>query len=353
MTTGSPARQSLMAAWEGHPTRRVFRRTLESIAVFQQQMVTWCVAAGLTAWAASASAGLEEDFQALAAAEWGQSDTAARSIERAVVAATGDEAARKDFETRLAQLITGTASRPAKCFACQKLALIGTKDCVPALAGLLTDGELSHMARWALEAIPDPAAVAALRDALPKVNGAVKVGVINSLGVRRDEQSVAILAAALGDSDNRVVAAAAAALAKIGAADAVRALFDFRTRAPATIRDGLSVACVEAAENLARSGEKGEAARRFEELLAPTEPPWIQLAAFRGLIAAEPEKAYDRVITALQGDDAERRAAAGETIGTLQDPRRWARFGRPLRCSSSAFSVGEGTRRGTTPLSRR
>ena len=46
------------------------------------------------------------------------------------------------------------------------------------------------MARYALERIPAAAAAAALRDALPKLTGTLKVGVIGSLGVRRDAASV-------------------------------------------------------------------------------------------------------------------------------------------------------------------
>jgi len=291
--------------------------------VFRQRMTTWCLAAVLTGWGASARAGLDEDFQALAAHEWGQSDAALSSIDKAVAAATNSEAARKDLETRLAQLLKATATRSAKCYACRKLALIGTKDCVPALAALLADKDLSHAARSALETIPDTAAAEALRDAMPNLKGAVKVGVINSLGVRRDAASVAPLAAVLGDADSQVAAAAASALARIGTAEAARALFDFRAKAPAA-RVPVSVACVEAAEALSQAGDKDEAAKRFQELIAPTEPLWIQTAAFRGLIAAEPERAFQRVMTVLQGDDSLRRAVAGETIRTVNDPKPYA-----------------------------
>jgi HEAT repeat protein len=287
-------------------------------------MIIWCLAAVLAGWGASALAGLDEDFKALATHEWGQSDAALRSIDKAVVAARNREPARKDLEMRLAQLLKATATRPAKCYACQKLALIGTKDCVPALAGMLADKDLSHMARYALEAIPDAAAAAVLRDAMPNLKDAAKVGVINSLGVRRDAASVAPLAASLGDADSQVVAAAASALARIGTAEAVRTLFAFRAKAPAAIRASVSVACVEAAQSLAQAGDKDEAAKRFEELIVPTEPVWVQMGAFRGLIAAQPEQAFQRVIKALQGDDALRRAVAGETIRAVNDPKPYA-----------------------------
>ena len=51
-----------------------------------------------------------------------------------------------------------------KALACKQLAIYGAKDAVPALAPLLSDPELASWARIALEAIPGPAADAALRE---------------------------------------------------------------------------------------------------------------------------------------------------------------------------------------------
>ena len=54
--------------------------------------------------------------------------------------------------------------------------------------------------------------------------GAALVGVIGSIGVRRDPQAVPALVKRLGDSDPEVAQAAARALGKIGTLDAVEAL---------------------------------------------------------------------------------------------------------------------------------
>ena len=63
------------------------------------------------------------------------------------------------------------ASEFAKAKACQRLALVGDKTAVPALAALLGDPKLSHYARYALEPISDPAVDKAFRDALGKLKG--------------------------------------------------------------------------------------------------------------------------------------------------------------------------------------
>ncbi len=95
---------------------------------------------------------------------------------------------------------------------------------VPTLAALLGDEKLSHMARYALEPIPDPSVDDALRDALGKLKGRPLVGVIGSLGVRRDAKAVAAMAKLLADPDADVAQAAARALGKIGTPEAAKAL---------------------------------------------------------------------------------------------------------------------------------
>ncbi len=102
------------------------------------------------------------------------------------------------------------ATEFAKAKACQRLALIGDDDAVPALAGLLSDVRLSHYARTALEPMPPGEADQALRDALGKLQGNLLVGVINSIGVRRDPMALAGLAQ-LRQSDNQAVRDAATA----------------------------------------------------------------------------------------------------------------------------------------------
>ena len=73
-----------------------------------------------------------------------------------------------------------------KAVPCKLLAVYGTKEAVPALAPLLLDKDLSSWARIALEAISDPPRMRLCGGALTKAQGRLLVGVINSIGVRRD-----------------------------------------------------------------------------------------------------------------------------------------------------------------------
>ena len=58
-------------------------------------------------------------------------------------------------------MLKTNVSRDAKDFVCRKLRIISTAASVPALAELLSDKDLAHMARFAPE--PNPAPEAAKR----------------------------------------------------------------------------------------------------------------------------------------------------------------------------------------------
>ena len=102
------------------------------------------------------------------------------------------------------------ATQFAKAKACQRLAVVGDAAAVPVLGGLLDDPQLAHYARTALEPMPAGAADEALREALGRLDGSLLVGVINSIGVRRDPNALTALAQ-LRHGDNQTVTQAATA----------------------------------------------------------------------------------------------------------------------------------------------
>jgi HEAT repeat protein len=211
-------------------------------------------------------------------------------LDDAVAATHGDAAARKSLETRLAAALKTDAPRPAKDVVCRHLSLVGSADAVPALAELLTNSELSQMGRYALERIPDPAASVALREALPKAEGVLKVGVINSLGVRRDADSTPLLVALLENSDQQIAAAAVAALGAIGSADAAKALSDVQKKATGQLQAAVADARLCCAERMLAAGQKLEAMAIYKALNAEDQPKHVRLAAVRGLLAATGQK---------------------------------------------------------------
>jgi hypothetical protein len=191
------------------------------------------------------------------------------------------------MEALLIAALDKATTRGGRDFLCRKLVHVGSEQCVPALARLLTDKESSHMGRYALERIPDAAAVAAMRDALPKVKGKLKVGVINSLGVRRDAESTAALTALLKDADPQIAAAAAAALGAIGTPDSAKALaaFDAPEKLALPVADA-KLACAEA---LLADGKKVDALKIYKAL-AKSKIKHVRVAGMRGMLAATGKK---------------------------------------------------------------
>jgi HEAT repeat protein len=227
---------------------------------------------------------LDEALDALKTYDWGTDPKVLSPIDEAIVATYGNADARKVLEAGLADVLTTGASRDAKDFVCRKLMVIGTAQSTPTLAGLLPDKDLSHMARYALERIPASEAAQALRDALTKVSGATQVGIIGSLGVRRDTASVPALTALLNNADASVARAAAMALGDIGSAEAAKALADAKPATPDAMQavTDASLAC---AEDLLAGGKKAEALAIYKSLMGESQPKLVVLAAKRGMLA--------------------------------------------------------------------
>lgn len=107
-----------------------------------------------------------------------------------------EPAQRPAMETKLiAVLARPEATDVARLFACRMLALIGSAKAVPALSALLADAKTADAARYALDAIDDPAADDALRGALEKLSGPAKAGLIGSIALRGDAKAIPALAA--------------------------------------------------------------------------------------------------------------------------------------------------------------
>ena len=231
---------------------------------------------------------LEQAFDALKKLDYGADLKPLEAIDAAIVASQKDAAVQKDLETRLVAVLKSDAPDDAKGYACRKLMIIGSAACVADLAALLPQEKYSHMARFALERITAKEAATALRDSLAKVNGPLKIGVIASLGARRDAESVAALVAQLSDTDEQIVRAAATALGSIATVDAAKALADLK---PSCIAKSAAVdARLACAEALLAAGNKAEALAIYKSFAGSEQPKHIRLAGTRGMLACAGKK---------------------------------------------------------------
>ncbi|MFV2067935.1 MAG: HEAT repeat domain-containing protein [Pirellulales bacterium] len=209
-------------------------------------------------------------------------------------------------EGQLIGVLQSDAPKSEKAITCKRLAVYGTKKAVPALAALLPDAELTSWSRIALEAIPDPAADAALRDALGKLDGQLLIGVINSIGVRRDAGAVDGLARRLGDVDAAVASAAAVALGRIGNEQAVEHLEPSLADAPASVRSAAAIGCILCAERLLVQGKRAEAVRLYDMVRKADLPEQRIIEATRGAILARKSAGVPLLVEQLRSNDQRR-----------------------------------------------
>ena len=153
---------------------------------------------------------------------------------------------------------------------------MGTKESVPSLSKLLGSEETADIARYALECNPSPEAGRALRSALKNAEGLVLIGIVNSLGERRDRESVEALSRLVSAWERDILAekkkeetgeekketdekkitsedvaiAAVTALAKIGGAEAGKMLKKAKEFDSPALRNAASNAFLLWADNL-------------------------------------------------------------------------------------------------------
>lgn len=227
---------------------------------------------------------LSSAFEALKTFDWGTDLSQVAAIEAAAVSVHGNPEGTRDLESQLIGALKGKLSRDAQEYVCRKLALVGSADAVPELGVRLTDPALSHMARFALERIPDAAAGTALLNAISRVTGTVRLGVISSLGVRGEAAAVPSLKLLLADPDLATSRAAARALGAIGGSEAAQALLASLASATANAAPIID-ALLTCAETMLAGNQVAEASAIYQRFAAENQPRLVRLAATRGLLA--------------------------------------------------------------------
>ncbi|MHC4198510.1 MAG: ThuA domain-containing protein [Planctomycetota bacterium] len=268
-------------------------------------------------------------------------------VEKLVHHAATDPVLRKELAAKLAAMLDSDATADCRKFVCRQLSLIGSGPEVPALAKLLGDKDIALAARSALERIPGDEALAAMRSALPTATGPALVGLVNTLGERRDAAAAGAIAKHLAASDADTAAAAIDALGKIGGPEATRALSAAKMRMPAKLQPVLADALLRCADGMLAAGRTREAAAVYEQLSAAGNPRHVRIAAFPGLVACRKDGAAELILKALTGGDREMQLAAvrsvrgaGGTAFTAAISRELGRFPATVRAGVIA-ALGE------------
>jgi HEAT repeat protein len=206
-------------------------------------------------------------------------------------------------ESELIAVLRSDASDAEKGLACKNLSVYGTSAAVSDLAKLLPNERLSSWSRIALEAIPGNAADEALRNAAGQLQGRVLVGVINSIGVRRDAGAVELLSNRLEDKDADVASAAAVALGRVGNPAAAQSLRRALTGGPPAIRSAVAEGLVLCAERNLADGNSAAATKIYDEVRKADVPRQRMLEATRGAILAGGKDGIPLLVEQLRSND--------------------------------------------------
>ncbi len=222
-------------------------------------------------------------------------------------------------ERDLIAVLQSNAGVVEKCSACQQLRICGTAQSVAALAALLGDERVGHAARYALEGMPYAEAGTALRDALGRTSGAIKAGLIDSIGRRRDTAATPLLVPLLRDADTTIAMAAASALGGIGDQTAAAALVAAGDRRNPEVRIAVWEALLCCGEECLRQGNKSEASAIYHAVWEAEPPSAIRIAAWRGEALSDDARRAKLVVAALTGGDEPLRLAAITFVRQTKD----------------------------------
>jgi HEAT repeat protein len=240
------------------------------------------------------------------------------TIDQEIAAALADTQARTALESRSIAALKSDASWQDKDCACRILQVIGTEKSIDAIAPLLLDPQLSHMARYALEPMPNPRVGSVLRNAAARASGRIQIGIIQSLGARADTDSVALLSPLASGADTDVAAAAVWALGRIATPAAAETLAKLYADAPQKLKSPLIDAMLTAADNLNTKGQNTAAARLYRQLRQNATSSHVRTSALAGLLASEPDKAVALLLKAVRDDDSIIRNFAIAQIGSVK-----------------------------------
>ena len=186
----------------------------------------------------------------------------------------------------------------------EKIGDVASDDAVEPLVGFLGDKKWSHYARFALQKMEGKNATAALLQSLDVLDGDLKLGVISTVGRRRDTTAVAPLAKLLASTDAEVSEAAAVALGWIGTPDATAVLTKaFGADKAADRRESLAGALLAAGQRLVKSGNSQAAIDVFDQVRSADLPKAYRIGATENAILARGADGVGLMVEQLKSSD--------------------------------------------------
>lgn len=245
----------------------------------------------------------------------------------------------KQIEQKFVKFLKSDATFAGKQFVCQRLSIFGTEESVPVLAKMLTSAQEADMARYALERIPGAKVDEALHKAVGKVTGTVQIGIINTIGMRKNPASVPVLVKLLPPKEMETAKAIMAALGNIGDETAAAELEKHATNPKCGVRVVAMDAYIKCADNLVAAGQGAKALAMYKKLDGPDVPTPVRVAALRGQLQADPANAHVLVLNVLRGGDAASQSLAIKETRHLKNHSNLREMAEELPNLSAAHQV--------------
>ncbi|MFH1747650.1 MAG: HEAT repeat domain-containing protein [Planctomycetota bacterium] len=209
-------------------------------------------------------------------------------------------------QAMLARLGPETA-QPARVWMLRQLERISGAESVERIVELLddTDPRIRELSRRVLQNNSSPMATMALSLALRRGGDtAWQVALINALAARGDPAGMNLVVPLTGSDDEAVALAAIAALGDFAGAPVTAQLRQIWIGEREVLRQPAGAALIRACENQLAAGQGEAAAKLFREVFDGSENvPELRVAALRGLVACQQEKAVALLIGLIGADN--------------------------------------------------
>ena len=231
-----------------------------------------------------------------------------------------------DEVAELCAILQSDAPLHDRGVACRRLAVIGSTESIPVLATWLGDAELSHLARVALEAIPSPQVDSLFRQQLSTASGDQLIGIIDSIGNRRDAAAVESLALLLPQSAGATQAALLSALGTIASLESAEILLAQLKNPANPDVNAVADAALRCADRFAAEGKTADALQVYDAVrAAPVSPTLlaaatlstIRISGSKGLALLNDQLASSNDDQFAVGLQAARRVPARDVVGKL------------------------------------
>jgi type 1 glutamine amidotransferase/HEAT repeat protein len=249
--------------------------------------------------------GLDEMLATLCKFENGKDTAVLRQLQGVMKKAMSNDVVSTELETKFIGLLSGdaTLTAAAKQIICQQLGLIGTEASTEILAKMVSNPATTDMARYAAERISSAKIDKMLITAAGKTSGNVKIGIVNTLGVKQVEGAVSKIGKMIKASDADLSLAAIEALKKIGNEKAMKALASSMRKLKGSLKQASVDAYLYCADQKLASGDISKALKAYKRVNKSTDNVYIRAAAVKGIIAASGNKKDEFILGVFKDDD--------------------------------------------------